>query len=155
MEPSDGRRPGRPPRAGSDRAPCSGPRGTGADSPGLPAWLDEEEWNTCFFLGQQAYYRDGEECRVCEQVCLGARQLGAAGYRFRNVRLGPDASWAPVEGAAAPARDRDACAQLAAHTFDHHGRVIRAVAWLGERAPGVDRGWLEEQVRLVRRLHGG
>lgn len=139
----------------ASRAPCGGPRGTGvgADSPGLPAWLEEDEWNACFFLGHQAFYRDGVECRVCEQVCVGIRQLGASGYRFARLRCRPDGAWGPAAGASPPARDRDACAQLADQTFDHQGRAQRALDWLTRNAPGLERSWLEGQVELFQRLH--
>ena len=137
--------------------------GRGTPSPGFgsllpddaPDWLTREEWNACFFLGFDAYRREGVECGVCGQVAVGMVRLLEQDYRFARLQPTPSGGLEPSRPGPAPGEHGVSCGEIGEGTFDYVGRARQAVAWLRTRAPALPRAWLEELVGLYDRLHGG
>ncbi len=120
-----------------------------------PEWLTTDEWNVCYFLGLQAYHRDGVECGVCAQVVVGMELLHAADYRFEHLSSGTAGAFEPIPGARAPRNHEQTCKELGEGAFDSIDRVRRVLPWLSDRAPGLDRAWLEDLLRRYLHLHTG
>lgn len=139
--------------------PCrersDGDGGARAGAIGHPAdWLTRGEWNACYFLGLDAFHRGDEDCGACEQVAVGMRRLGEAGYRFRHLTRAPSGRWQPAACARPTGEHRGSCTALGDGSFDQLGRARRAIGWLRARAPGISTAWLEELVSLYDRIHG-
>lgn len=121
---------------------------------GVGNWLTREEWNACYFVGQEAFFREGLNCGVCEQVAVGLERLRAAGCRFRWLRAGPGDRLEPASRVPPSGEHDVSCHEVGAGSFDQIGRAREAVVWLRAHAAGVSTGWIENLLALYDRTHG-
>lgn len=126
---------------------CGAPQAEAAN------WLTSEEWNACFFLGQEEYFRTHLQCSVCEQVSVGMRRLESAGYEFRRLEAGGPANLLPRAGQSSTGEHERSCGEMRAERFDSIARARSALHWIRETVPDVDPGWIEHLVRLYDRTH--
>lgn len=117
-------------------------------------WLTRDEWNACFFLGQEAFFRDEVRCGLCEQVAIGAKKLVDAGYVFTGLRVGTSGRLESRGDGEPPREHEHSCGEVAEGAFDDIGRARIALEWLGTRAPAVSTAWLEQLLALYDRAHG-
>jgi hypothetical protein len=141
-------------RAGEERNPrpqSAGKSSCGVTPDGTAKWLTRSEWNVCYFLGQEAFFRQGLECGLCEQVAVGIDRLLAAGYQFERLQVGPSGRLEPV---ASETREHDqSCTQVSQGNFDDIGRAREALHWLRTHAPQVSTSWVENLLTAYDRVH--
>jgi hypothetical protein len=135
--------------AGVEHSPCGDTR-TGDNE---VEWLTREEWNACYFLGQEAFFRDHVKCGLCDRVSIGMERLINTGYEFEMLRAGSSGRLKAITTERPPGEHHLSCEEVASGAFDDIGRARDALRWLQDRTPGVSTKWLEDILDLYDQAH--